>query len=73
MALLSLNAWDEAQGSGKRCGSFTKTMRSPKEDFSDVLQKLTSAINRTVSDLGVRKNDNCNFWLLNILIKNAKH
>lgn len=36
-------------------------MHSPKEAFSDVLQNLTSAVNRTVSDLGVRKDANCKF------------
>jgi hypothetical protein len=53
--LAALNACDAVQGSGKGFESFTKIIHSPKEAFSDVLQKFTSAVNGIVSDLGVRK------------------
>lgn len=53
--LAALNAWDEVEGSGKRTELFTKIIRGPAEAFSDVLQILTSVVNRIVSDLGDRE------------------
>lgn len=53
--LAALNAWDKVEGSGKRTELFTKIIHGPAEAFSDVLQKLSSVVNRIVSDLGVGK------------------
>lgn len=53
--LAALNARDKVEESGKRSESLTKIIQSPKEAFNYTLQRLTSAVNRIVSDSEVRK------------------
>ena len=55
MSLATLNAWDKVEESGKRTESFTKNIQGPKEAFTDFLQRLTSGVNRIVSDSEVRQ------------------
>lgn len=53
--LVDLNTWDKVEESQKRSESFTKNIQSPIEAFTNFLQRLTSAINRIVSDSKVRQ------------------
>lgn len=46
--LATLNAWDKVEESGKKSESFTKIIQGPKEAYTDILQRLTSDINRIV-------------------------
>ena len=45
---------DKAEESEKRSEPFTKIIQGPKEAFTDFLQRLTSVVNRMVSDPEVR-------------------
>lgn len=53
--LAALNARDKVEESGKRFESFTKIIQGPKEAFNYFLQRLTSVVNRIISDSEVRK------------------
>lgn len=53
--LAALNARDNVEESGKRSESLTKITQGPKETINYFLPRLTSAINRIVSDSEVRK------------------
>lgn len=53
--LVALNAWNKVEESGERSESFTKIIQGPNEAFNDFLKRLTSAVNRIVSDSGVRQ------------------
>ena len=50
-----LNAQNKAEESRKRTESFTKIIQGPKEVFISFLQRLTSAVNRTVLHPEVRQ------------------
>ena len=49
--LVALNAWNKVEESGERSESFTKIIQSPNEAFNDFLKRLTSAVNRIVSEV----------------------
>ena len=54
--LTVLNAWDKIEESGKRSESLTKIIQGLKEAFNNFfLQRMTSAINRIVSDSEVKQ------------------
>ena len=53
--MAALNAWDRIEDVGKKLESFTKVIQSPRETFTDFLQRLTSAVNRTVPDSEARR------------------
>lgn len=53
--LSALKAWDKVAESGKRLETFTQVIQGPKETFPDFLQRLTSAVERSVSDSAARK------------------
>ena len=42
----ALNAWDRIGEIGKKTESFTKAIQGPQETFTDLLKRLTSAVNR---------------------------
>ena len=44
----ALNAWERIREIGKKSELFTEVMQSPKEDFTDLLPRLTSAVNRMI-------------------------
>jgi hypothetical protein len=52
---LALNAWGKVEESEKRSELFIKIIQDPKEAFTEFLKRLTSAVNRIVSDSGVRQ------------------
>jgi hypothetical protein len=51
--LAALKAW-EAE-TGKTLQSFSQVIEGPKETFPDFLKRLTSAVERSISDLSARK------------------
>lgn len=53
--LEALNAWDKVAKSGKRLEPLLQVMQVPKETFPYFLQRLTSAVERSVSDPSARK------------------
>jgi hypothetical protein len=53
--LAALKACDNVTETGKRLESSSQAMPSPKETFSDFLQRLTSSIERSISDPLTRK------------------
>jgi len=53
--LSALKAWDKVAESGKSLETFTQVIQGPKETFPDILQSLTSAVERSVSDSAARK------------------
>ena len=52
--LAALNAWDKVEVS-EETESFSNMIQGPKEAFTDLLQRLTSTVNRIVSDSEVIK------------------
>lgn len=48
--IAALNAWNKVEELGKRIESFTKSIQDQKEVFADFLHRLTSAVNRMISD-----------------------
>ena len=52
--LAALNAWDKVEVS-EETESFSNMIQGPKEAFTDLLQRLTSTVNRIVSDSEVRQ------------------
>jgi hypothetical protein len=52
---VDLKAWDKVTELGKRLEPFTQVIQDPQETFSDFLQRLTSAMERIVSDSAARK------------------
>jgi len=53
--LSALKAWDKVAESEKKLEPFTQVIQGPKETFPDFLQRLTSAVERSVSDTAARK------------------
>jgi hypothetical protein len=53
--LSAVKAWDKFTESGKRLEPFTQVMQGPKKTFPDFLQRLASAVERSVSDSAARK------------------
>jgi hypothetical protein len=51
----ALNAWDKVEETGKRLKPFIQVIPVPKEIFTDFFQRLTSAKDRKISVLLVRK------------------
>ena len=51
----ALRAWDKVAESGKRLEPFTQVIQGPQETFPDFLQRLTSAVERSISDSSSRK------------------
>lgn len=43
---VALKAWDKVAESGKRLEQFSHVRQGPKETFPDILQTLTSSIER---------------------------
>ena len=43
----ALNAWDGIGEIGKKIELFTKVIQDQKEAFTDLLQRLTSSVNKT--------------------------
>ena len=64
-----LSAWDRIEEVGKKIES--KVIQDPKETFIDVLQRLTSVVNRIIPNSEARQTT-MNLWLLKMLILNAK-
>jgi hypothetical protein len=50
-----LNAWGKVLESGKRLEPFSQDIQHPKKIFSDLLQRLTSSVKRSVSYPSARK------------------
>lgn len=50
-----LKAWDKFAQSGKRLESFTQVIQGPQETIPEFLQRLTSAVERSISDSAARK------------------
>lgn len=48
---LALNAWGKVEESEKRSELFIKIIQDPKEAFTEFLKRLTSAVNRIVSEV----------------------
>ena len=46
----ALRAWDKVAESGKRLEPFTQVIQGPQETFPDFLQRLTLAVERSLSD-----------------------
>ena len=54
--IAALSAWDRAEGSGKRTESFTKIIHGQKKSsLSFFFTKMTSTVNRMISDSEVRQ------------------
>lgn len=53
--LSALKAWDKVAESGKRLEPFTQVMQGPQETFPDFSQRLTSAVEKSLSDSAARK------------------
>jgi hypothetical protein len=53
--LTALKGWDKVAESGKRLEPFTQAIQGPQETFPDLLQRLTSAVERSISDSAARK------------------
>lgn len=51
----ALSGWDMFEETGKRPEPFAQIIQCPEETFTDLLQRLTLAINRRVSDPEARK------------------
>ncbi|ERE89919.1 Gag-like protein [Cricetulus griseus] len=51
----ALNAWDGIGEVRKKIESFAKVIQGPKEAFTHLLQRLTSAVNRMISGSEARK------------------
>ena len=54
----AINARDKVTESGKRREPFFQVMQGPKEAFPASLRRLTSAVERSVSDPSARKDNN---------------
>lgn len=50
-----MNAWVRVVESRKRIESFTKSIQGLKEAFTDILYRLTSAVNKMISDPDARQ------------------
>jgi hypothetical protein len=53
--IATLNAWDKIEETGKRLEPFTQIEQGPRETFTYCFQRLTSAIDRMISDPLVKK------------------
>ena len=53
--IATLNAWDKIEETGKRLEPFTQIEQGPRETFTYCFQRLTSAKDRKISVLLVRK------------------
>ena len=53
--LSALKAWDKVAESGKRLEPFTQVIQGPQETFPDFSQRLTSAVERSISDSAAKK------------------
>lgn len=53
--LVALTTLDKVKKWGKRLMVFTKIMQCCRETFTDFLHRFTSAINREISNLDVKK------------------
>lgn len=53
--LAALNVWYKVEESGKRLESFTKIYKDQNMPILTLLQRLTSAVNKIVSDSQVRQ------------------
>ena len=53
--LAALNALDRIEDTGKRLEPFTQVIQGPQETFPDFSQRLTSAVERSISDSAARK------------------
>lgn len=49
------NAWDKVEETGKGLEPLTQIMQGSKETFTEFLQRLTSAIQRSISDPHAKK------------------
>lgn len=55
MSFSSFECLEQDEDSGKKSESFTKIIQGLKEDFTDFLQRLASAVNRIAPDSEVRQ------------------
>lgn len=55
MSLDSLNAWDKVAEAGKELEPFSQVVQGLKETSPDLLQRLTSTVERSISDPSTRK------------------
>jgi hypothetical protein len=53
--LADLNAWDKVEETGKGLKPFSQVMQGLKKTFTDILQRLTSAVGRNILDPLIRK------------------
>ena len=53
--LSAVKTWDKFTESGKRLEPFTQVMQGPQETFPDFSQRLTSAVERSISDSAAKK------------------
>jgi hypothetical protein len=53
--LSAFKAWNKVAESGERLEPFIQVIQGPQETFPDFLQRLTSAVERSISDSAARK------------------
>ena len=53
--LSAFKAWNKVAESGERLEPFIQVIQGPQETFPDFLERLTSAVERSISDSAARK------------------